>query len=245
MHNHPGFWITDFAKFRVSILEGGGGGGCSCCVVVLSCGCCPSSAFSSSFCRSRLYPLPLKHVAASTAACFNFSFADGCFNVWSPLSPICPCAIQLTSAERQCMTLRSLVPCLRAAREKHRFAAEKKTSEWKKHVWQQEKNALQREKVVPQREKRQQKMPLRSGKNSKQQKKHLAAAQKHLCSRKNAFWRQREKTVRSKKKTGRGRKKKTATEKVQLCNPKSCRNGKNTFPQREKAAAHPTSFTRM
>ena len=33
------------------------------------------------------YPLPLKHVAASTAARFNFSFADGCFNVWSPLSP--------------------------------------------------------------------------------------------------------------------------------------------------------------
>ena len=79
---------------------GGGGGGCSCCVVVLSCGCCRSSAFSSSFCRSRLYPLPLKHVAASTAARFNFSFTDGCFNVWSPLSPICPCAIQLTSAER-------------------------------------------------------------------------------------------------------------------------------------------------
>ena len=67
---------------------GGGGGGCSC-------------TFSSSFCRSRLYPsLPLKHVAASTAARFNFSFADGCFNVWSPLSPICPCAIQLTSGER-------------------------------------------------------------------------------------------------------------------------------------------------
>ena len=42
----------------------------------------------------------MKHVAASTAARFNFSFADGCFNVWSPLSPICPCAIQLTSGER-------------------------------------------------------------------------------------------------------------------------------------------------
>ena len=33
---------------------GGGGGGCSCCVVVLSCGCCRSSAFSSSFCRFSL-----------------------------------------------------------------------------------------------------------------------------------------------------------------------------------------------
>ena len=30
----------------------------------------------------------MKHVAASTAARFNFSVADGCFNVWSPLSPI-------------------------------------------------------------------------------------------------------------------------------------------------------------
>ena len=149
----------------------------------------------------------------------------------------------LQVANAQCMTLRSLAPCLRAAREKHRFAAGKKQRNGKKHVWQQEKNALQREKAVSAVGKSQQKMPLRSGKNSKQQKKHLAAAKKHLCSRKNAFWRQREKTVRGgkkpvrgKKKTGRGRKK-TSSRKVQLCNPKSCRNGKNTFPQREKAAA--------
>ena len=94
----------------------------------------------------------------------------------------------LQVANAQCMTLRSLAPCLRAAREKHRFAAGKKHRNGKKHVWQQEKNALQREKAVSAAgKKRQQKMPLRSGKNSKQQKKHLAAAQKHLCSRKMHF----------------------------------------------------------
>ena len=71
------------------------------------------------------YPLPLKHVAASKAACFNFSLADGCFNDWSPLSPICPWLSSLQVANAQCMTLRSLAPCLRAAREKHRFAAGK------------------------------------------------------------------------------------------------------------------------
>ena len=74
------------------------GCGCCCCCCCC-CGCCRSSAFSPSFCRSRLYSLPLKHFAASTAARFNFLFADGCFNVWSPLSPTCPCAIQLTSCQ--------------------------------------------------------------------------------------------------------------------------------------------------
>ena len=140
----------------------------------------------------------------------------------------------LQVANAQCMTLRSLAPCLRAAREKHRFAAGKKHRNGKKHVWQQEKNALQRGKVVSAAgKKRQQKMPLRSGKNSKQQKKHLAAAQKHLCSRKNAFWRQREKTVRGgkkpvrgKKKTGRGRKKTSSRESPAL-QPKK-------LPQRKK-----------
>ena len=140
----------------------------------------------------------------------------------------------LQVANAQCMTLRSLAPCLRAAREKHRFAAGKKHRNGKKHVWQQEKNALQREKAVSAAGKKpQQKMPLRSGKNSKQQKKHLAAAQKHLCSRKNAFWRQREKIVRGgkkpvrgKKKTGRGGKKTSSRESPAL-QPKK-------LPQRKK-----------
>ena len=54
----------------------------------------------------------------------------------------------LQGANAQCMTLRSLAPCLRAARQKHRFAAGKKHRNGKEHVWQQEKNALQREKAV-------------------------------------------------------------------------------------------------
>ena len=150
----------------------------------------------------------------------------------------------LQVANAQCMTLRSLAPCLRAAREKHRFAAGKKHRNGKKHVWQQEKNALQREKAVSAAgKKRQQKMPLRSGKNSKQQKKHLAAAQKHLCSRKMHFGGSGKKPSEAGKNPSEARKKpaeagkKPAAEKVQLCNPKSRRNGKNTFPQREKAAA--------
>ena len=209
-----------------------------------SCGCCRSSAFSSSFCRSRLYPLPLKHVAASTAARFNFSFADGCFNVWSPLSPLCPCAIQLTSGERPVYDSTFSSSLSSRSARKTQVRSRKKTSGRKKHVWQQEKKRLAAGKsCFRSGKKRQQKMPLRSGKNSKQQKKHLAAAQKHLCSRKNAFWRQREKPSEAGKNPSEARKKpaeagkKPAAEKVQLCNPKSCRNGKNTFPQREKAAA--------
>ena len=135
-------------------------------------------------------------------------------------------------------------PCLRAAREKHRFAAGKKHRNGKKHVWQQEKNALQRKKAASAAGKNvSKKSRFAAGKIQSSKKKHLAAAKKHLCSRKNAFWRQREKTARGGKKRVRGKKKpaeagkKPAAEKVQLCNPKSRRNGKNTFPQREKAAA--------
>ena len=77
-----------------------------------------------------------------------------------------------------------------------------------------------------------------SRKNTLQQQKSTFAAEK-------TFWRQRGKTVRGGKKLVRvrGKKKpaeagkKLAAEKAQLCNPKSCCNGKNTFPQREKAAA--------
>ena len=199
-----------------------------------SCGCCRSSAFSSSFCRSRLYPLPLKHVAASTAARFNFSFADGCFNVWSPLSPICPCAIQLTSGERPVYDSTFSSSLSSRSARKTQVRSRKKTSERKKTRLAAGKKRLAAGKsCFRSGKKRQQKMPLRSGKNSKQQKKHLAAAQKHLCSRKNAFWRQREKTVRGgkkpvrgKKKTGRGRKKTSSRESPAL-QPKK-------LPQRKK-----------
>ena len=119
----------------------------------------------------------------------------------------------LQVANAQCMTLRSLAPCLRAAREKHRFAAGKKHRNGKNTFGSRKKTPCSGKKLFPQREKRQQKMPLRSGKNSKQQKKHLAAAQKHICSRKNAFWRQREKTVRGGKNPSEARKKPAEQEK--------------------------------
>ena len=140
----------------------------------------------------------------------------------------------LQVANAQCMTLRSLAPCLRAALRKTQVRSRKKTSERKKTRLAAGKKRLAAGKsCFRSGKKRQQKMPLRSGKNSKQQKKHLAAAQKHLCSRKNAFWRQREKTVRGgkkpvrgKKKTGRGRKKTSSRESPAL-QPKK-------LPQRKK-----------
>ena len=80
-------------------------------------------------------------------------------------------------------------------------------------------------------------MLLRSGKNSKQQKKHLAAAQKStFAAEKMHFGGSGKKPSEAGKNPSEARAK-PAAEKVQLCNPKSCRNGKNTFPQREKAAA--------
>ena len=148
----------------------------------------------------------------------------------------------LQVANAQCMTLRSLAPCLRAVREKYRFAAGKKHRNGKNAFGSRKKRLAAGKSCFRSGKKRQQKMPLRSAKNSKQQKKHLAAAQKHLCNRKNAFWRQREKTVRGGKnpsearKTGRGRKKTSSRESPAL-QPKKLPQRKNTFPQREKAAA--------
>ena len=132
----------------------------------------------------------------------------------------------LQVANAQCMTLRSLAPCLRAAREKHRFAAGKKHRNGK-YTFAAGKNRLAAGKsCLRSGKKRQQKMPLRSGKNSKQQKKHLAAAQKHLCSRKMHFGGSGKKPVRGKKKTGRGRKKTSSRESPAL-QPKK-------LPQRKK-----------
>ena len=198
-----------------------------------SCGCCRSSAFSSSFCRSRLYPLPLKHVAASTAARFNFSFADGCFNVWSPLSPLCPCAIQLTSGERPVYDSTFSSSLSSRSARKTQVRSRKKTSERKKHVWQQEKNALQQEKLLPQREKT-------PAKNAASQREKFKAAEKTPCSSTKAPLQQKKcileaagktvrggkKPVRGKKKTGRGRKKTSSRESPAL-QPKK-------LPEREK-----------
>ena len=137
----------------------------------------------------------------------------------------------LQVANAQCRTLRSLAPCLRAAREKHRFAAGKNIGTEKNTFGSRKKTPCSGKKRIPQREKkRQQKMPLRSGKNSKQQKKHLAAAQKHLCSRKNAFWRQREKTVRGREKNQQQRKSSFPTQKVAATEKTHFRNGKKQQP---------------
>ena len=81
----------------------------------------------------------------------------------------------LQVANAQCMTLRSLAPCLRAAREKHRFAAGKKHRNGKKHVWQQEKNALQREKAISAAGKMR-------AKNAASQREKFKAAEKTSCS---------------------------------------------------------------
>ena len=150
----------------------------------------------------------------------------------------------LQVANAQCMTLRSLAPCLRAAREKHRFAAGKKHRNGKKHVWQQEKNAWQREKAVSAAGKT-------PAKNAASQREKFKAAEKTPCSSTKAPLQQKKcifggsgkKRSEAGKNPSEARKKpaeagkKPAAEKVQLCNPKSCRNGKNTFPQWEKAAA--------
>ena len=150
----------------------------------------------------------------------------------------------LQVANAQCMTLRSLAPCLRAAREKHRFAAGKKQRTAKKHVWQQEKNALQREKAVSAAGKNaSKKCRFAAGKNQSSRKNTLQQHKSTSAAEKIHFGGSGKKPSEAGKNPSEARKKpaeagkKPAAEKVQLCNPKSCRNGKNTFPQREKAAA--------
>jgi len=108
----------------------------------------------------------------------------------------------------------------------------------KKHVWQQEKNALQRGEVVSAAGKK------RQQKNAASQREKFKAAEKTPCSSTKAPLQQKKCILEA---AGKNRSearekpaeagKKPAAEKVQLCNPKSCRNGENTFPQREKAAA--------
>ena len=114
----------------------------------------------------------------------------------------------LQVANAQCMTLRSLAPCLRAAREKHRFAAGKNSGTQKSTFGS---SLAAGKSCFRSGKKRQQKMPLRSGKKPSEAGKNPSEARKKPAE------------------AG----KKTAAEKVQLCNPKSCRIGKNTFPQVE------------
>ena len=151
----------------------------------------------------------------------------------------------LQVANAQCMTLRSLAPCLRAAREKHRFAAGKKHRNGKKRVWQQEKNALQREKAVSAAGKNASKKCRfaarkiqSSRKNTLQQHKSTFAAEKmHFGGSGKKTVRGGKKPVRGKKKTGRGRKKTSSRESPAL-QPKKVaatekihfRNGKKQQP---------------
>ena len=154
----------------------------------------------------------------------------------------------LQVANAQCMTLRSLAPCLRAAREKHRFAAGKKHRNGKKHIWQQEKTPCSGKKLFPQREKNaSKKCRFAAGKIQSSRKNTLQQHKSTFAAEKMHFGGSGKKPSEAGKNPSEARKKPTeagkkpAAEKVQLCNPKSCRNGKNTFPQREKAAAQDLS----
>ena len=186
----------------------------------------------------------MKHVAASTAARFNFSFADGCFNVWSPLSPTCPCAIQLTSGERPVYDSTFSSSLSSRSARKTQVRSRKKQRNAKKHVWQQEQNALQREKAVSAAGKNaSKKCRFAAGKNQSSRKNTLQQHKSTSAAEKIHFGGSGKKPSEAGKNPSEARKnrprqeKNPAAEKVQLCNPKSCRNGKNTFPQREKAAA--------
>ena len=132
-----------------------------------------------------------------------------------------------------------------------------------KKVWQQEKNALERKKRFPQREKPTERVERpgesqealdgkksAAGKTSKKCRfaagKIQSRRKKTPCSSRKTPWQQknciletvgkilggRKKSVQDKKKPAEARK--IAEKKTQLCNPKSRRNGTNTFPQREK-----------
>ena len=81
----------------------------------------------------------------------------------------------LQVANAQCMTLRSLAPCLRAAREKHRFAAGKNIGTEKNTFGSRKKTPCSGKKLFPQREK----MP---AKNAASQREKFKAAEKTPCS---------------------------------------------------------------
>ena len=118
----------------------------------------------------------MKHVAASTAARFNFSFADGCFNVWSPLSPTCPCAIQLTSGERPVYDSTFSSSLSSRSARKTQVRSRKKTAERKKNTFgSRKKMPCSGKKLFPQREKT-------PAKNAASQREKIKAAEKTPCS---------------------------------------------------------------
>ena len=137
----------------------------------------------------------------------------------------------LQVANAQCMTLRSLAPCLRAAREKYRFAAGKKHRNGKKHVWQQEKNALQREKAVS-----------AAGKNAT--KKCRFAAVKLQSSRKNTL-QQHKSTLAAEKMHfgGSGKKPSEAGKKPSEARKKPAEAGKNQQQRKSSFATQKVAAT--
>ena len=138
----------------------------------------------------------------------------------------------LQVANAQCMTLRSLAPCLRAAREKHRFAAGKKHRNGKKHVWQQEKTPCSGKSYFRSGKNASKKCRFAAGKIQSSRKTHCSSTKAPLQQKKCILEAagknrpRREKPVRGKKKTGRGRKKTSSRESPAL-QPKK-------LPQRKK-----------
>ena len=144
----------------------------------------------------------------------------------------------------QCMTLRFSSSFSSRSARKTQVRSRKKHRNGKKHVWQQEKNALQREKAVSAAGKNaSKKCRFAAGKIQSSRKNTLQQHKSTFAAEKMHFGGSGKKPSEAGKNPSEARKKlaeagkKPAAEKVQLCNPKSCRNEKNTFPQREKAAA--------
>ena len=159
---------------------------------------------------------------------FNFSLADGWFNDWSPLSPICPCAIQLTSGERPVYdsTFSSSLSS-RSARKtqvrsrknigtgKNTFGSRKKRLAAGKSYFRSGKNASKKCRFAAGQIQSSRKTPSSSTKAPLQQK--------------NAFWRQREKPAKAGK-NQQQRKSSFATQKIAAMEKIHFRNGKKQQP---------------
>jgi len=150
----------------------------------------------------------------------------------------------LQVANAKCMTLRSLA-LVSAQRAKNTGSQQEKNIGTEKNTFgSRKKTPCSGKKLLPQRGKT-------SAKNPASQREKFKAARKNtLQQQKSTFAAEKmhsggsgKKPPEAGKNASEARKKpaeagkKPAAEKVQLCNPKSRRNGKNTFPQREKAAA--------
>ena len=149
----------------------------------------------------------------------------------------------LQVANAQCMTLRSLAPCLRAAREKHRFAAGKNIGTEKNTFGSRKKTPCSGKKLFPQREntlaknaasqrekfKAAEKTPCSSTKAPLQQKKCILEAGKNRPRREKTRPRQ-EKNRPRQEKNQQQRKSSFATQKVAATGKIHFRNGKKQQP---------------